>query len=422
MCAIRSGEATTVELCHPLATGESIFSQIRVVAERDAAGRIVGALAFGRDITAIREAERKLRHFVDSLPGLAHTFRLSPDGHGCFPFVSSGIKEIYGLRPEDVKDDMAPLHNLAHSEDRPRIEAAIAESARTMTPLRIEFRVCRPGQPERWLGVRAVPERYADGATLWYGLMLDITERKRSEAALQAMRLEMEQVMRFHVASQTVSALAHELNQPLNAVTSYAEAALRLLQAGNPKPDRLRHAIERSAEQAQRAGKVVRELLAFLRQGEVQTEALDLNELVHSVLDRVDRDGYGGFQTTLELDPSLSRVSANRLQVEKVLVNLIRNGVEAMRDAGISTRSITLTVRTNADAGMAQVTVRDSGPGIDAQTLHRIFDPFFTTKPKGLGMGLAISRAIIESHGGQLWVESEPGSGASFHLTLPFAE
>jgi signal transduction histidine kinase len=249
----------------------------------------------------------------------------------------------------------------------------------------------------------------------------DITERKRSEAALQAMRAEMEQLMRFHVASQTVSALAHELNQPLNAVTSYAEAALRLLRAGNPQPERLLHAIESSTQQAQRAGQVVRELLAFMKQGEVQTEPVDLNDLVRQVLDRIDADGYGGFQTRLELEPGLAPVTANRLQLEKVLVNLIENGVEAMRDAGISIHAITITVRTNPEGPMAQVTVHDSGPGIDPQTLHRIFDPFFTTKPKGLGMGLAISRAIIELHGGQLWVESEPGSGASFHFTLPFA-
>ena len=249
----------------------------------------------------------------------------------------------------------------------------------------------------------------------------DITERKRNEAALQAMRAEMEQLMRFHVASQTVSALAHELHQPLNAVTSYAEAALRLLRAGNPQPERLLHAIESSTQQAQRAGQVVRELLAFMKQGEVQTEPVDLNDLVRQVLDRIDADGYGGFQTRLQLDPGLAPVTANRLQLEKVLLNLIENGVDAMRDAGISTHANTITVRTNPEGPMAQVTVRDSGPGIDPQTLHRIFDPFFTTKPKGLGMGLAISRAIIELHGGQLWVESEPASGASFHFTLPFA-
>jgi PAS domain S-box-containing protein len=116
---------------------------------------------------------------------MAYTFKRSADGHASFPYVSPAIEEIYGLKPEDVKDDMMPIHWLAHPEDRPRIEVAVAESGRTMTPLRIETRVCRPGQPERWLDVRSAPDQQADGSTLWHGIMLDITERKLVEAALR---------------------------------------------------------------------------------------------------------------------------------------------------------------------------------------------------------------------------------------------
>jgi signal transduction histidine kinase len=166
---------------------------------------------------------------------------------------------------------------------------------------------------------------------------------------------------------------------------------------------------------------VVRELLAFIGKDEVPTEPVDLNDTVHKVLARMETEGQERFDVRVELEPDLAPVSANRLQVEKVLTNLVENGIEAMRDAGISLRSITVTVSTLADGSMARVTVRDSGPGIDAQLVHRIFDPFFTTKPRGLGMGLPLSRAMIEGHGGQLWVESHPGSGASFHFTLPFA-
>lgn len=262
---------------------------------------------------------------------------------------------------------------------------------------------------------------WATAGGRFLGFLRDITERKRAESELQSLRAEMEEVMRFHVASQTVAAIAHELNQPLNAVVSYSEAALRMLRAGNPRPDRLQHALERNSEQALRAGQVVRELLAFMNKGEVKAESTDLNDIVRLAMTRIGTDVHAGFPVRLELQPDLAKVSADSLQVEKVLVNLLQNGIEAMRDGGISPRSVTITVRTCADGNMAQVTVRDSGPGIDAQTLRRVFDPFFTTKPKGLGMGLPISRAIIEAHGGQLWVESEPGSGASFHFTLPFA-
>ena len=248
----------------------------------------------------------------------------------------------------------------------------------------------------------------------------DITERKRAEALNLALNLDMEQVMRFHVARQTVAAIAHELNQPLNAITTYSDAALTLLRAGNPKPDRLLHALESTAQQVQRAGNVVRELLAFVSQGDVATAPLNLNDLVRTVIGRLAANYLHTAQAQLELEAALPPVQANPLQVEKVMANLVQNGIEAMRGAGIEARNITVSVRTNAEGRMAQVTVRDCGPGIDEQTLHRIFDPFFSTKPKGLGLGLAISRAIVEAHGGQLWVESIPRSGAAFHFTLPF--
>jgi signal transduction histidine kinase len=123
----------------------------------------------------------------------------------------------------------------------------------------------------------------------------------------------------------------------------------------------------------------------------------------------------------LQLQPNLPPVLANRLQIEKVLVNLLRNSVEAMRNAGVPKSAITITVRTNAAGTMAQVTVQDCGPGLNADLVHRIFDPFFTTKPTGIGLGLAISRSLIEAHGGQLWADLDAGPGATFHFTLPLA-
>lgn len=255
----------------------------------------------------------------------------------------------------------------------------------------------------------------------YFVFLRDLAPRRRIEAALQAAQAETEQLIKQQVAQQTVAAIAHELNQPLNAVSAYGEAALRLLRAGNRQPDKLQHALEGNVEQAQRAGKVVRELLAFLSQGVVETEPVDLNATVRAVFERVAQDHEVTFHCQMDLDPGLRKVSVNRLQIEKVLLNLIENGLDAVRDIVHAGKTIEVMVRTSSEASHAQVTVRDSGPGVDASIVHRVFEPFFTTKPRGLGMGLAISRSIIEAHGGQLWVDSEPGSGASFHFTLPFA-
>jgi PAS domain S-box-containing protein len=183
---VELGVQVDIELVEPTAEGAFRYHQIFIVPELDESGLLVGTIAFGREITAIREAERQLQHFIMNLPGMAYTYRLSPDGHASFPFISPAIEKFYGLKPEDVKDDIAPLHSFWHPDDRKLIEAAAAESARTLMPFRTEARVCRPGLPERWLEARALPEREADGSILWYGLLLDITGRKQTEEALRA--------------------------------------------------------------------------------------------------------------------------------------------------------------------------------------------------------------------------------------------
>jgi len=246
-----------------------------------------------------------------------------------------------------------------------------------------------------------------------------ISARRRQEAALKALRADMEELLKQQVASQTAAAIAHELNQPLNALASYTDAALRLLQAGNPAPEKLQRALEGGAAQTQRAGQVVRELLQFFQGREAATEAIDLREAVDRALAVVESNGLDGFDSRIRLATDLPRVRANRLQVEKVLVNLVCNGVDAMRGAGVNPQSIAIEVRQVADGSMVQVTVQDRGPGLSEEAVRRVFQPFFTTKPTGIGMGLAISRALVEANGGRLWAEPASGAGGIFHFTLP---
>jgi len=248
----------------------------------------------------------------------------------------------------------------------------------------------------------------------------DITQRKQAEQ-LRLWHTEMELLAKRQIAVQTVAAIAHEINQPLNSVSFYAEAALKMLRGGSNQTEKLERALEAAVQQAQRAGRTLHDLLNFLHQGEVRSEPLDLGAVVRDAITIADDGGNFDFRPAIDLEPGLRPVHANGLHLQKVMVNLLQNANQAIRDAGVSSGGITITVRTAAAGNSAQVMVRDNGPGLDRETAKRIFEPFFTTKPEGIGLGLTISRALVEAHGGQLWVDSEPGSGATFHLTVPFA-
>ena len=285
-----------------------------------------------------------------------------------------------------------------------------------------EYRITNPNDGiERWVSVVGKMQ-FKDGLpTRLIGIVRDITEQNMQEKILQEQRAETQSVFKQQVAARTASAIAHELNQPLAAISAYSEVALHALSETNANPDKLKRALEGCVAQAQRAGTSLHELLAFLQEGELITECFNLNDSVKDALNITKSDGYVEFKLFLYLDKKLPPVLANRIQVQKVLVNLLRNAVEAMRVAGAANSEIAVMVRTHNNTSMAHVTVKDSGPGLTPETAKRLFEPFFTTKPTGIGMGLAISRTLIEANGGQLWFEPNTKAGATFHFTLPFA-
>lgn len=313
-----------------------------------------------------------------------------------------------------------------HPDDRAARQAAIVQASDPAGngEFKAEFRIINAkDSTERWIATTG-KMHFEDGhATRLIGIAQEITEHKNLEKTLQEQRAESEAIFKQQVAARTASAIAHELNQPLAAISAYSEVALHALNDANMQPEKLKRALEGCVTQAQRAGSSLHELLAFLHEGKLAVAPFELNALVTDALNIAKTDGYKEFLPKLQLEPNMPAVLANRIQVQKVLVNLLRNAVEAMRSAGMPTAEIAVTVQTNQQLNMAHVSVQDSGPGINPDTIKRIFEPFFTTKPTGIGMGLAISRALIESNGGQLWFEPNVlnSSGAAFHFTLPFA-
>jgi C4-dicarboxylate-specific signal transduction histidine kinase len=312
-----------------------------------------------------------------------------------------------------------------HPDDWPATRAAIDQSLDSTGSgeYNIHYRVLsRADESERYVSASGRVFFERGRAVRSIGVVKDISAQKRLERAEQERQSELELISRQQVAAQTAAAIAHELNQPLISVSVYSGTALQMLRRGKANPEKLEHALQGAVDQAQRAGRTLHELIAFLHKGEGNVEPIDLNELLREASAISAQNSPGKFRPTLELDPSLPKVLANRFQVQKVLLNLLLNSTEALAQVTGPAPLGGIKIKTAEAGNMAQVTVQDGGPGLDEETAMRIFDPFFTTKPHGMGLGLAISRALIEALGGKLWTDPTKSTpGATFHFTLPFS-
>ena len=258
--------------------------------------------------------------------------------------------------------------------------------------------------------------------THFLGISEDITQRKRVEEDARRHRNELAHTGRVIVMGEMATSLAHELNQPLTVISGYAQVCLDKLRSGEGTSEQMLDSVEQVAEQAQRASEIIRRTRSFLRKEEDERRPIDLNDTIRGVEDllRVDAREQGA-TIDLGLADGLPPVWADFIQIQQVVLNLAHNGMEAM--AGSDSNQRHLTIQTLAvDGGSVEVAVRDMGHGIPTENLARVFDPFFTTKPSGLGMGLAISRSIVEAHGGRIWTASNVGIGAVFRFALPCTE
>ena len=381
-------------------------------------------LAIIEDITAQRQVQNALREREAQLglavrvTGLASwELNLRTDA----VYLSPEWKAQLGYADDELPSEAGELRSCLHPDDRHALEEAVAEfRAHSRDEIEIKYRMRHRDGNYRWMQSRAVAVPTPDGLGLrLLGMQWDVTEQVSTAQRLSEWRQEVEHQRQLEVALETAAAIAHELNQPLNAVVSFCEAALLLGRQGSS--DKLDYALNGAVTQAGRAGQVMRDLLQFLEQREVPTAPMDLNRVVQEAVKLVGRDDNADLRIRVSLAPHLPPVLANEIQIKKVTTNLLRNGAEAMAGAGLTGKPITVKISTAEDGAMAVVSVKDSGPGLDPATVERIFEPFFTTKPRGIGMGLATSRRIIERLGGRLWFEAGPGGGATFYFTVPFS-
>jgi len=263
----------------------------------------------------------------------------------------------------------------------------------------------------------AVGEMKSSNRRYFTGFVRDLTERQKTETRMQELQSELVHISRLTAMGEMASALAHELNQPLSAIANYLKGTRRMLEASvDAQAGTIREAMDKAAEQALRAGQIIRRLRDFVARGESERRIESVSKLIEeaSALALVGA-GEHGIHVRFRLDPEVDMVLADKVQIQQVLLNLMRNAIEALAES--PRRELTISTSRAAD-DMLEVVVADTGPGIAEEIASQLFQPFVTTKRQGMGVGLSISRTIIDAHDGRLWVEPTAGGGATFKFTL----
>lgn len=425
--AHRQGASSAIDVEFRLAQhgGDTKWLRVRGRAvERNFRGaplRIVGTIT---DITAQKASEQAQR---DSDAMFRSLFEHSLDGvllgtsAGDILAANPAAERMFGYDAEELRAIGRP--GLVDASD-PHLAPALAQSEATGAFSGSLVFIHKDG---RKIPVDLTSTQFSgeDGRMLTAIFVRDISERKRIESQVAAMSAEMRQLLEWQVARHTVAALAHELNQPLAGISALAEAARRMSASGDRAREwlpPLRDALGRLAAESERAGSVVWRLMESLRGPAAPAEPVAIASLLADIDSLARSSGLGLGRIIVECPDNLPTATINRLQIEKVLLNLIGNGIAAMKGAGMGDGRVWLSASAAAEGCAVCITVRDEGPGVPAGMERQIFHPFVGTRPEGLGMGLTISRALVEAHGGKLWYSGSPTGGASFHFTLPADE
>jgi PAS domain S-box-containing protein len=360
-------------------------------------------------VQQLRGEERKLREAIETIPAMV--WIAEPDW--TVQFRNRRVVDYTGLPQFGNGEKGAAIS--VHPEDKDRIARRLGASRASGEPFEEEMRIRRTDGEYRWFLCRAVPLRDKRGKVVkWYGAATDIQDRKRAEE-LQA---ELAHTNRVSTMGELVASISHELAQPITITTAHAQASLRWLQRDPPDLTEVRKGTERIMEAGSLASEIINRLRSLYKKAPPKRESVAINEVIGEIvlLLRGEANEHAvSIRTDLATD--LPKVTADRVQLQQVLMNLMLNGIEAMKETGG-----VLTVKSQfCEDGQVKISVNDTGPGLPLGKADQIFDAFFTTKPQGSGMGLAISKSIVESQGGRIWTNGDGGRGATFHFTLSAA-
>ena len=390
---------------------------------RDATGHIVQWYGICHDIDdqmhaeeALRERERELSLLVNMVP--SNLWRLTPDGE--ITLANKYMADYLGMNLEDKHQLEVMFDTVFHPDDVEAVRDRFSHCLSTGERFAMTYRLRRHDGVYRWMSGRAEAMRDEDGRIVqWFGLTHDIDDQVHAEEALRRASDKLARATQAASLAELSASIAHEVNQPLAAIVANSTACQRWLSAEPPNLERAKMTAERITRDANAAADVVSRIRALFRQAPRARLSEDVNRLVSDVCRlMVDEIAAKGARVEMTLEPDLPPVALDRVQVQQVFVNLIRNGIEAMDT--VVDRPRVLEIRSCRDGRAAvRIEVHDAGPGF--KDLERVFEPFFTTKQEGLGMGLAICRSIVESHGGRLWTRNDETCGAIIAFTLPLA-
>jgi PAS domain S-box-containing protein len=396
----------------------------RTTVVRDERGQTIGTLSSGEDVTERRRAESKLRQSESLLRAaqeIANLGNYEVHVPGGATYWSDQMFRILGVDPSEgpvPTEDF--VQRLVHEDDR---DGFLREWQRALTDtgkFDLEYRIVRPDGAPRDVHSIAQIAPGPDGESLVVtGTIHDISDRKAAEEEMRQSQEKLTHVARLSTMGEMATGLSHEINQPLTAIATYSQAALRMLgSTGGVDPEDLKDALTQITAQALRAGEVIRRLRAFVKNRSTRSETIDLNRLIEDLRVLAEPDArVNDVRLTLDLAAHVPPVSADPVQIQQVLLNLVRNAIDATNEAQGAQREVVLATRVAMEG--VEVAVVDHGAGIDPKILDNLFNPFFTTKATGTGLGLAISRSIIRAHLGKLGHRPTPGGGTTFYFTLP---
>src|SRR3954451_5329788 len=406
------------------ALGRTQWIRARAGLIRDDAGAARHLSGFFLDVDEEKQVEETLRTRESHLRSILQTIpdaMIVIDGHGIIQLFSTAAERLFGWVESDaigqnvrilMPEPDSSRHDTYTARYRTTSDAHIIRSGRIVTGKR------RDGTT--FPMHLSIGEMQSGGEPYFTGFVRDLTEHQKTQARLQELQSELVHVSRLSAMGEMASALAHELNQPLAAISNYMKGSRRLL-AGSQDPNtpKIESALDRAAEQALRAGQIIRRLRDFVSRGESEKRVESLSKLI----EEAGALGLAGareqdVQLRFSLNPNADLVLADRVQIQQVLVNLFRNALEAMAQ---SPRRELVVTNTRVADDMIEIEVSDSGSGFQDDVMPNLFQTFFTTKDTGMGVGLSISRSIIEAHGGRMWAENNDAGGATFRLTLPAA-